>query len=93
MHLRTLAFRRHQQSKKKAWAKRCLRINMHPKLTPASVGRTANTPTPCSCHMCGNPRKHFGNSHPHKISELRVIEAMQCEIDTINKSYFSALNI
>ena len=25
------------------------------------VGRNACTPTNCSCHMCGNPRKHFGD--------------------------------
>ena len=24
------------------------------------IGRNACTPASCSCHMCGNPRKHFG---------------------------------
>lgn len=26
---------------------------------PKSIGRLANTRVPCSCYMCGNPRKHF----------------------------------
>jgi len=26
---------------------------------PARKGILANTPKPCSCHMCGNPRKFF----------------------------------
>ena len=26
-----------------------------------AIGIHANTPTRCSCDMCGNPRKHHGN--------------------------------
>jgi len=29
-------------------------------LTPRTVGLVATTPQPCSCPMCGNPRRHFG---------------------------------
>lgn len=25
----------------------------------ADIRKAANTPTPCSCWMCGNPRKYF----------------------------------
>lgn len=27
--------------------------------TPKVIGRHAQTPKPCSCEMCGNPRRHF----------------------------------
>lgn len=27
-----------------------------------AAGRLATTPCPCSCWMCGNPRRHFGNT-------------------------------
>lgn len=26
-------------------------------LTPVFIGRAGTTPVPCSCHMCGNPRR------------------------------------
>lgn len=26
---------------------------------PKQVGKLVHTPALCSCHMCGNPRKHF----------------------------------
>ena len=26
---------------------------------PKLLGKVINTPTPCSCWMCGNPRRHF----------------------------------
>ena len=28
--------------------------------TAVQLGRVVDTPTPCSCWMCGNPRKYFG---------------------------------
>lgn len=28
-------------------------------LEPEIWARAIDTPTPCSCYMCGNPRKHF----------------------------------
>jgi hypothetical protein len=27
---------------------------------PKELGKAINTPTPCSCWMCGNQRKHHG---------------------------------
>lgn len=84
--MRTLAFRRHQEAKRKAWVKRTIKYGS---LTPTRIGILAHSPALCSCYGCGNPRKYFGES---KVSELRVIEAMRCEIDTINKSYYSDLS-
>ena len=31
------------------------------------VGRFVQTPTPCSCSKCGNPRKHFGEKTLQEI--------------------------
>ncbi|BBH11723.1 hypothetical protein [Chromobacterium haemolyticum] len=28
-------------------------------LSPQESSKVVNTPTPCSCWMCGNPRKYF----------------------------------
>ena len=86
MHLRTLAFRRHQETKRKAWVKRTMNRIWSDRLTPSRIGMLAHSPALCSCYACGNPRKYFGERH---ISELRVIEAMKCEIDTINKNCYS----
>lgn len=32
-------------------------------LEGAVLGKVVNTPTPCSCFMCGNPRRYFGEEH------------------------------
>jgi hypothetical protein len=29
-------------------------------LTPAAAAQAVTTSTPCSCWMCGNPRRHLG---------------------------------
>ena len=35
-----------------------------------AIGIHANTPTRCSCDMCGNPRKHHGNGkHGQTLEE------------------------
>ncbi len=36
-------------------------------------GMLADTPTPCSCWMCANPRKLYGNGHEGKT--LRELSA------------------
>jgi len=47
------------------------RIHWGRKLSKKELGEVVNTPTPCSCPMCGNPRRHFGIK---TIQELRVEE-------------------
>lgn len=32
----------------------------------------ADTPTPCSCYMCGNPRRHFKGDAKLPLPELRA---------------------
>lgn len=42
-------------------------------LEPVRWGKVVATPTPCSCWMCGNPRKYFGD---RTIQELRAMQAL-----------------
>jgi len=45
-------------------------------LSPKELGEVAKTPTPCSCYMCGNPRKHW--SEP-PIQERRALQVDHSE--------------
>ena len=36
------------------------RIHWGRELSDKELGEVVNTPTPCSCPLCGNPRRHFG---------------------------------
>lgn len=37
-----------------------------------AIGIHADTPTRCSCDMCGNPRKHYGNGkHGRTLEEQK----------------------
>jgi hypothetical protein len=40
-------------------------------LDPVRLGRALATAAVCSCWMCGNPRKHFGD---RGIQELRLLQ-------------------
>lgn len=61
---RSRAQRRHYSAQSKKRAVRRLHA-CHPEarrtLCAVQVGLEAKTPTRCSCWMCGNPRKHYGN--------------------------------
>lgn len=39
---------------------------------PHGLGMVLHTPTPCSCWMCGNPRRHVGRTR----QELRHLVAL-----------------
>lgn len=60
--MKSKALRRHHVERKKAKAVTILlrwgwsRASQ----TPASLGKVASTPHPCSCMGCGNPRRHLG---------------------------------
>lgn len=49
--------RHHEQRLKIRWAKRLSRDRET--FTARDVGRRIHTAALCSCHMCGNARKHF----------------------------------
>jgi len=75
---RTLAFRRHQSQLKKTKVSHynvaCdARMIEDPNTSLEKyIGQLATTPKFCSCHMCGNPRKHWGTV---SIQEKRSILA------------------
>ena len=54
----TKAQRRHQAQRVKRNQSEDLRDRPH--LTPSAVGKHASTAAPCSCALCGNPRKYRG---------------------------------
>lgn len=70
MNARGREYRIRQVQRKKKEAAKQFKENDW-KATEKAIGIHANTPTRCSCDMCGNPRKHLGNSkHGKTISEL-----------------------
>ena len=52
---------------------------------PLLRGKAIDTPTPCSCWMCGNPRRYFGEK---TLQELRQDEADG--LRKIKKPYFGS---
>jgi hypothetical protein len=46
------SIRRHHEQRRKAKAKKLLKLIGFEGFTPAHVGLYANTPKPCSCAMC-----------------------------------------
>ncbi|MBX9625270.1 MAG: hypothetical protein K2X82_15795 [Gemmataceae bacterium] len=61
--MRGLAVRHHHVHRAKARAVRYLRwvlAGLPGAIDPRRVGRRATDRTPCSCRMCGNPRRYGG---------------------------------
>lgn len=61
--MRGLAFRRHQFQRAKRRAIRYLRwlwADEPQWITERAVRQHAADRAPCSCHLCGNPRRFFG---------------------------------
>lgn len=59
------AYRRHQMMRAKQRAIRSLRVTWdlpRDELTARLIGKRAVDRTPCSCSMCGNPRRYFGQA-------------------------------
>jgi len=60
--MRGLAYRRHQRERAKCRAYRYfwLIMTFRPlEITARMIGRRATDRAPCSCHICGNPRRFF----------------------------------
>lgn len=50
----------------------------YPIVNNERVVRLINTPTPCSCDLCGNPRRHFGEiSKQEKIANLIMADELE----------------
>lgn len=72
--MKNRAFRRHCEQKKKKWAARTFKNHSLRELDEIVIGIRAHTPAICSCYICGNPRKLYGNgAEAHKISERKRI--------------------
>ena len=58
--MRTRAFRRHHLQRVKHRVASLPQVVCYGEhLTPTVIGKYARTRVPCSCWMCGNPRRHF----------------------------------
>lgn len=79
--MRTSKFRRHHRTRIKAKAKRIVGD-----VTPKELGVHCNHRMAiCSCHFCGNPRKHF-NSEPIqglKQDEYCLVEDSHSGIESL----------
>ncbi len=42
------------------------------KMSPSVAGMVVNTPTPCSCYMCGNPRRNSWAESPLTMQERKA---------------------
>ncbi len=62
--MRDAAWRRAQEDRIRRKVRRYRVVQMHlqiePEREPEIVGKWAHTRPVCSCWMCGNPRKYFG---------------------------------
>ena len=38
-----------------------------------AIGMVVNTPNPCSCYMCGNPRRFFKMDALDEVSSLEMV--------------------
>lgn len=47
--------------------------------TPTEIGKLVHTVPNCSCHMCGNPRKHFNEI---TMQEKRHLEYMKDQLNS-----------
>lgn len=68
---KALAIRRHKG------LRQCKRWGIGPDhFTPVFIGRVGTTPVPCSCSMCGNPRRFAKGKQRLTIQERRALRNM-----------------
>jgi hypothetical protein len=75
--MRGLAFRRHQWWRARQRAYRCLRwlwASDPGWVTARVVARRAVDRTPCSCFLCGNPRRFTG-----EVTRQEALAECRCE--------------
>lgn len=54
---------------------------LHPMDAEVAAGKLARTPTPCSCPMCGNPRKHAKGQWRRTLAEQKAFEREETNRD------------
>lgn len=83
---RKRAIRRHhydrlKKTRKNYWGRTW---NNHP-MDEGQLGVVANTPTPCSCFGCGNPRKYFKTITTQEWKSLLSFYEQCEEVEYYNK--------
>jgi len=53
-------------------------------MSPATAGIVVNTPTPCSCYMCGNPRRNSWGESPLTMQERKAEESYADGVEEYN---------
>ena len=72
--------RQRSQARERSWY-RWSWAHLSPGLTPRQRGLLAKTPTPCSCPMCGNPRKYM--KHGSTLQELKSMDRLQYSLQNM----------
>lgn len=57
--------------------KRQLKRWRHTKIDPRSIGIAGTTPVPCSCWMCGNPRRKMKGQERLNVQEKRKLHVKE----------------
>lgn len=84
--MRSRAFRRHEEDKRKAWAKKKGREWYGVEPNEKQIGRLAHSPAICSCYMCGNPRKHFKQKTRQEVKADAALVAQLVEGNCLKSS-------
>jgi hypothetical protein len=73
--MKTRAIRRHESDKRKRRAQALIRLRYQSAhlADDVFVGKLARTRTPCSCRMCGNPRKWFKQKTVQELKRIEVV--------------------
>ncbi len=50
-------------------------------MNPITSGILLNTPKPCSCFMCGNPRRTLMENSPLTLQELKALDSFKDQIE------------
>lgn len=72
------ALRRHHRERLKATRRFYWARGAGPR-SDKTLGMALSTPAPCSCTLCGNPRRHFGET---TLQELRADEALRRDFES-----------
>ena len=72
--MRTIAYRRHQIDR----LRNVRRLYWHGDVSKRQLEILVNTRKPCSCYMCGNPRRLFGEiTRQEELSNLDFAEYLK----------------
>ena len=70
---------------KQGWRQHC--EHKHIEMSPTVAGQVVNTPTPCSCYMCGNPRRAPWAEDPLTMQERKAADSHYDGLDEVEDMY------